>query len=84
MGDLLFASRREGVGRFVFARGSEGRGGWSSVDHFSYCDCFGSLCSGGLIYLRTLLKQSGNPSLYNLQHRSNGTYLPGREQCSHP
>ena len=59
MGDLLFASRREGIGRFVFASRSKGPDGLNNKDHVSYCDCFGSLCSGVLIYLRTLLKQSG-------------------------
>ena len=69
MGDLLFASRGKGLG------------GLNSIDHVSYCDCFGSLCSGVLIYSFENVAQTvwGNPSLYSLQHRRNATYLLGRE-----
>ena len=88
MGDLLFASRREGIGRFVFASQSKGLSGLDSIDHGSYCDCFGNLCSGSFIYTFEIVAQTiwgfwGNPSLYKLQHRSNGTYLLGREKRSH-
>ena len=84
MGDLLFASRSEGIGKVVFARRSKGLGGLNSIYHVSYCDCFGSLCSGSFIYLFEIVAQTiwgfwGNPSLYKLQHRSNSTYLLGRE-----